>query len=230
MDRNEVAQLIDHTLLVAEATSNDIKKLCKEAKKYGFKSVCVNSYWVKKASKHVADSDVKVCSVVGFPLGAMSTEAKIFEAVQAVNDGASEIDMVVNVGAVKSGAWKKVSEEIYRLVKAVKDVDANVIVKVIFVTCLLTDAEKVELSHISNIAGADFTKTSTGFSTGGATVQDVKLMLAEGTIPVKASGGVRTLETLMSMVDAGATRIGTSNGVAIMKEFDGVENSAVEGY
>ena len=149
---------------------------------------------------------------------------------QAVNDGASEIDMVVNVGAVKSGAWKKVSEEIYRLVKAVKDVDANVIVKVIFETCLLTDAEKVELSHISNIAGADFTKTSTGFSTGGATVQDVKLMLAEGTIPVKASGGVRTLETLMSMVDAGATRIGTSNGVTIMKEFDGVENSAVEGY
>lgn len=230
MDKKDVANLIDHTLLLPEATSYDIKKLCKEAKKYGFKSVCVNSFWVKKAVNFLANSEVSVCSVIGFPLGAMSTEAKIFEAVQAVQDGASEIDMVANIGAVKSGLWKKVSNDIYSVIQAVKKNNNKVIVKVIFETCLLNENEKIELAHICKIAGADFTKTSTGFSIGGATVEDVKLLAKEGTIAVKASGGVRTLKTLLSMVESGASRIGTSNGVAIMKEFDGIANKKNEGY
>lgn len=230
MDKKELAQLIDHTLLVATATRDDVQKLCQEAIEYGFKSVCVNSFWVKKASKFLAGSNVKVCTVVGFPLGAMSTEGKAYEAVQAVNDGATEIDMVLNIGAVKSGDWKKASRDMHRVIKVVKDLNRDVIVKVIIETCLLTDEEKIEAVQFARLAGADFTKTSTGFSTGGATVKDVKLMLEHGGIPVKASGGVRTLESVLAMVDAGATRIGTSNGVAIVKELEGEPNASGEGY
>lgn len=230
MNKEEIAKLIDHTLLAQDATRADIEKLCKQAKKYGFYSVCVNSYWVSRATKELKGSDVKVCAVVGFPLGAMSTEAKVFEAVKAVEDGAREIDVVLNVGLAKSGNWKAAGKDLFRVVHAVKKVNKKVIVKVIIETCLLNDEEKREAVQYARLAGADFTKTSTGFSTGGATVEDVALMLQYGLLPVKASGGVRNLAKVLAMVDAGATRIGTSNGVSIIKEFDGVKNEESTAY
>ena len=230
MNKNDVAKLIDHTILVPTATRDDIKKVCAEAKEYNFQSVCVNSYWVKRAAKELKDSEVKVCSVVGFPLGAMSTEAKSFEAVQAIKDGADEIDIVMNIGLAKSGDWDKVKQDLIRVTHAIKVRKPYAIVKVIIETCLLTDEEKIKAVKAVKKAGADFSKTSTGFSTGGATVEDVKLMKANGVYNVKASGGVRNLATVEEMVKAGATRIGTSNGVAIMQEFDNVVNEENTAY
>lgn len=224
MNKTKVAGLIDHTLLTPGVTYDDVKRLCNEAIEYGFASVCVNSVWVEAAYRLLKRSNVKVCSVVGFPLGSMKAEAKTFEAVRAVMDGAEEIDMVVDLSAVKNHMWDYVTEDIRMLVEAVKRIDKSIIVKVIIETCLLTDDEKVEAVVAARNAGAAFTKTSTGFSTGGATVHDVKLMIENGHIPVKASGGVRSLADVETMVSAGATRIGTSNGVHIMEEFEGIEN------
>ncbi|MCZ9956081.1 deoxyribose-phosphate aldolase [Brachyspira hyodysenteriae] len=208
-------KLIDHTILRPDATIDEIRKLCIEAKEYGFYSVCVNSAYVNVAYNFLLHSDVKVCSVVGFPLGAMMKEAKAYETKVAVDSGADEIDMVVNVGFLKS---KKI-DLFERDIKKVRDACHASVLKVIIETCLLTDEEKVLACKIAKECGANFVKTSTGFSTGGATEHDVKLMReAVGKeIGVKASGGIKTYEDAIKMVEAGANRLGTSSGIAIMK-------------
>ena len=218
LSASEVAAVIDHTLLKPDATEAEIRKLCDEAREYGFASVCVNPSWVPLAAKLLKGSKSKVCTVVGFPLGATSTVAKACETQEALADGAKEIDMVINVGALKSGKRDEVENDV-RVIAGVAH-KAGAICKVIIETCLLSHAEKVLASQIAKTAGADFVKTSTGFSTGGATTEDVKLMretvgLAMG---VKASGGIRTLSDLRAMVAAGATRIGASAGVKIVQE------------
>lgn len=211
-----INKYIDHTLLKADATESEITVLCEEAKEYDFMSVCVNSSWVKKSAEILKDTDVKVCTVVGFPLGAASTEAKVFEAEQAVRDGATEIDMVINIGQLKSGNDEFVKEDIAAVVNATK---GEAITKVIIETALLTDEEKVNVSKLSKEAGADFVKTSTGFSTGGATIEDVKLMreTVGPDIGVKASGGVRDFAGAIDFIEAGASRIGASSGIAIVE-------------
>ena len=205
-----VAGMIDHTLLKQNASEEQIKKLCQEAKEYHFCSVCVNPCYVPLCYEELRGSGVKVCTVIGFPLGATTTKSKIFEANEAIENGANEVDMVVNVGKIKSGNWQFVKKDIADLVTAVH---GRAIVKVIIETCLLTDEEKVQE------AGADFVKTSTGFSTGGATVEDVALMrkTVGPDMGVKASGGVRGPEDAKAMIAAGANRLGTSAGVAIAK-------------
>lgn len=218
MTKAEVAQMIDHTLLKPEATKEQIKALCEEAKEYGFHSVCVNSSYVPYCAELLKDSGVAVCTVVGFPLGAMSTKGKADETEIAVKDGATEIDMVIHVGMIKSKDWDYVSEDIKAVVAAAGE---GVLVKVILETCLLTDEEIVEASKVAKAAGADFVKTSTGFSTGGATVKDVKLM-REAVGPelgVKASGGVRDAAFAKEVIEAGATRLGASAGVAILEDW-----------
>lgn len=212
----KINKLIDHTLLKADATSEQIVKLCNEALEYDFKSVCVNPGYVPLATLMLAGSDVEVCTVIGFPLGATSSEAKVLEATIAVEEGATEVDMVINVGKLKSGLDLDVFNEIRSIKLAVGQ---DIVLKVIIETSLLTDDEKVRACLLSKKAGADFVKTSTGFSTGGATVADVSLMrkTVGDVMGVKASGGVRTVSELEAMVKAGATRIGTSNGVAFVK-------------
>lgn len=207
-------QYIDHTVLKAAATGKDIEQLCAEARTHEFFSVCVNSAWVPLAKKLLAGSAVKVCSVIGFPLGAMSCEAKVFEAKTAVSQGADEIDMVINVGLLKAGQADAVRDEI----KAIKEAVGSRVLKVIIETCYLSDDEKVLACTLAVAAGADFVKTSTGFGTGGATVEDVQLMLntVAGKAKVKASGGVRDAETAMKYVEMGVMRLGTSNGIAIV--------------
>lgn len=211
-----IASYIDHTLLKPEATKEQIVKLCQEAAEYKFASVCVNPAWVSVSAKELSDSPVKVCTVIGFPLGASTSETKAFETADAIAKGAEEIDMVINIGALKSGDEELVKNDIKSVVESAK---GKAIVKVIIETCLLTDEEKAVASRLSKEAGADFVKTSTGFSTGGATVADVKLMreTVGPDLGVKASGGVRSLEDLQAMIDAGATRIGASSGVQIMQ-------------
>ncbi|WAA11505.1 deoxyribose-phosphate aldolase [Fervidibacillus halotolerans] len=218
-----LAKFIDHTLLKADTTGDQIEKLCSEAKEFGFASVCVNPVWVPKANELLSDSDVKVCTVIGFPLGATTTDTKVFEAKDAIEKGAEEIDMVINIGALKSGNTETVKTDIARVVEAAK---GKALVKVIIETSLLTDEEKVTACQLSVEAGTDFVKTSTGFSTGGATVEDVRLMreTVGPNIGVKASGGVRSLEDAKAMIEAGATRIGASAGVAIMKGLMGSED------
>ena len=213
-----IAKLMDHTLLKAEATRSDIVQLCREARENIFASVCVNGYWVPLAASELAGSEVKVCTVVGFPLGATSTEAKVAETEGALRAGAQEIDMVQNIGALRGGDDRAVEEEI-ALVAAVCH-RSGAIVKVILETSLLSDEQKVEACLLAKDAGADFVKTSTGFSTSGATVQDVALMRrAVGPeMGVKASGGIRSLDNVLKMLDAGATRIGASAGVKIVQE------------
>lgn len=215
----DYAKMIDHTILKADATVEQVEALCGEAMEYGFASVCVNSSFVPFCAEVLADSDVKVCTVVGFPLGAMSTAGKVMETRQAILDGADEIDMVVHVGMIKSGDWDYVESDIQEVVDVAKGKAA---VKVIIETCLLTDEEKVRVCQISRDAGADFVKTSTGFSTGGATAEDVALMrkTVGPEMGVKASGGVRTLAAAEAMVQVGATRIGTSSGIAIIEEAE----------
>ena len=207
-------KLIDHTLLKPDATPEQIIKLCEEAKAFDFMSVCVNPAYVPLASACLQGSDVKVCTVIGFPLGMNLTRNKIDEAKLAIAQGAEEIDMVINVGMLKANENDYVKEEI----KLLKEVAGKRVLKVIIETCLLTDEEKVRVCRLAKEAGADFVKTSTGFSTGGATPHDVKLMreTVGPDMGVKASGGVRTHEDLLAMVEAGASRIGTSNGTKII--------------
>ncbi|HIV80373.1 MAG TPA: deoxyribose-phosphate aldolase [Candidatus Avanaerovorax faecigallinarum] len=210
----------DHTLLKAEAKPVDIEKLCAEAKEYDFYSVCVNSCYVEEAAKLLKDTDVKIAAVVGFPLGACTTETKAFETEEACRGGASEVDMVLNVGMLKAGRDSYVEEDIRAVVRAAGKY--NAIVKVILETCLLTDEEVVKACNLSKTAGAHFVKTSTGFSSGGATVHHVSLMkkTVGETLQVKASGGIRDYETARAMIDAGADRIGASATVAIMEEAE----------
>jgi deoxyribose-phosphate aldolase len=213
-----VAALIDHTLLKAEATRNDIERICTEALQYRFASVCVNSVFVEQVSKALRNSSVKTCVVVGFPLGANLTAVKFDEARAALDLGALEIDMVIHIGALKAGNDAAVRGEIESLVRLVHERRATL--KVIIETALLSEEEKVRACHLARSAKADFVKTSTGFSTSGATIGDVELMRREvgREMGVKASGGVRTLDDLLNMVNAGATRIGSSNGVKILEE------------
>jgi deoxyribose-phosphate aldolase len=211
----DVAKYIDHTLLKPEATAEQIDQLCDEAKAHHFYSVCVNSSWVSRCAKRLQGSDVKICAVVGFPLGAMSGRAKNFETRHAVEDGAREIDMVINVGSLKSKDFKAVAEDIRWVRRACT---RNILLKVIIETALLNDDEKVLVCQIAKDAGADFVKTSTGFSHHGATVKDVMLMrrTVGPKLGVKAAGGVRSFEDAVAMIKAGATRIGTSSGVKIV--------------
>jgi len=213
---NDIASMIDHTLLKPEATEEQIKKLCHEAKRYGFASVCVNPCYVSLAAKELAGSPIKVCTVIGFPLGATTTEAKVSEAREAVKNGATEVDMVLNIGALKSGKVEYIRDEIKYVVESVKP---TALVKVILETCLLTEDEKVKACTIAKEAGADFVKTSTGFGGGGATVEDVRLMrrIVGTEMGVKASGGIRDHETAIKMIKAGASRLGTSASVAILE-------------
>ena len=206
---------IDHTILKATASSADVQKLCAEAIEHEFYSVCVNGCYVADAKHLLQGTDVKVAAVVGFPLGAMTTAAKVFEAKEAVENGASEIDMVINVAKLKDGEFDYVENEIRQINEAIRD---NVL-KVIIETCYLTDEEKVKACELSLVAKADFVKTSTGFGTDGATYEDVKLMksVVGDNAKVKASGGVRDKETAQKYVDLGAERLGTSSGIEIVK-------------
>lgn len=218
MNRMDLARYIDHTILKPDAKESDIIKLCKEALEYKFASVCVNASNVKLADSFLHGTDVKVCTVVGFPLGATTKETKAFEAAQAIENGASEVDMVINIGALKSGKLDVVEEDI----KAVANVcKGKALLKVIIETCLLTDEEKVTACELSKKAGANFVKTSTGFSTGGATAEDITLMRRSvgPEMGVKASGGIRNLETALAMIKAGATRIGASASISIVNEL-----------
>jgi deoxyribose-phosphate aldolase len=216
----QLAKTIDHTLLKPEAVPSQVEKLCSEAKEYHFAAVCVNATNVALCAELLKGTDVKVCSVVGFPLGATLPSVKAFETEQAISAGAQEIDMVLNIGALKAGNEKLVLEDIKAVVTAAHK--HNKIVKVIFETCLLTEEEKVKACLLSKEAGADFVKTSTGFNTAGATLEDVALMrkTVGEKIGVKAAGGVRTRDDVLAMVEAGATRIGTSGGVKIMEGLE----------
>lgn len=231
----EFSKYFDHTILKADASEEAVNAICLEAMKYNFASVCVNSYRTKQVANLLLDTDIDVCTVIGFPLGAMSTMAKKLETLTAIEDGATEIDMVINVGAVKDGDWELVKKDIAE----VKEVCANntmgreVVLKVILETCLLTEEEKIQACEVSVEAGADFVKTSTGFSTGGATVEDVALMrktvdakttameketgITRNRVKVKASGGIRDLATAKAMIQAGADRLGTSATVDIVE-------------
>ena len=231
----EFSKYFDHTILKADASEEDVNAICLEAMKYKFASVCVNSCRTKQVANLLLDTDIDVCTVIGFPLGAMSTMAKKLETLTAIEDGATEIDMVINVGAVKDGDWEFVKKDIAE----VKEVCVNntmgrdVVLKVIIETCLLTEEEKIQACEVSVEAGADFVKTSTGFSTGGAMVEDVALMrktvdakmiameketgITRNRVKVKASGGIRDLETAKAMIAAGADRLGTSATVDIVE-------------
>lgn len=212
----ELNKYIDHTLLKPEATKEQITKLCQEARQYDFASVCVNTCYVPLAKQLLAGSDVKVCCVVGFPLGAMDTVSKAFEAKTAVENGAQEVDMVINIGALKDKDYDYVTKDIAAVVEASKPA----IVKVIIEACLLTDEEKVEACKCSMNAKAEFVKTSTGFSTHGATSEDVALMkkTVGNVCKVKAAGGVRSYDDAMKMIEAGADRLGCSAGIKVMEE------------
>ncbi len=210
-----LAKTIDHTILKAVATEPQVRELCSEAREYKFASVCVNPVWVSLCAKELAGSGVPVCTVVGFPLGANTSEIKASEARLAVSQGAKEVDMVINLGAAKAGDWKYVEDDIRAVVQA----SGEAIVKVILETCYLTDAEKIQACQAASRAGARFVKTSTGFGTGGATVEDIRLMkkAVGGKLQVKASGGVRTYQEALQMLEAGADRIGASLSIAIVQ-------------
>lgn len=212
-----IGKTIDHTLLKAIGTADQVKELCVEAKKYGFASVCVNPGWVSLCARELSGSDVMVCTVIGFPLGANTSEIKAAEARLAVSQGANEVDMVINIGAAKGGDWKAVEDDIRSVVSAA----GKATIKVIIETCYLSDAEKVKACEAAAKAGAHFVKTSTGFGTGGATAEDVRLMkkTVGDRLKVKASGGIRSYHDAILMLDAGADRIGASSGVAIVSEL-----------
>ncbi|MFT8707781.1 MAG: deoxyribose-phosphate aldolase [Sporolactobacillus sp.] len=211
----DLARYIDHTALKADVTRTDILKLTAEAREYGFASVCVNPYWVSLAARELKNSEVAVCTVIGFPLGAATASAKAFEADDAIKNGADELDMVINIGALKAGEEDQVEEDIRAVVAAANQ---RAIVKVIIEACLLTDEEKKKACQLAVRAGADYVKTSTGFSHGGATVEDVRLMReAVGpTIGVKAAGGIHTRAEALALIEAGADRIGASAGIQIV--------------
>ncbi|MCT8975642.1 deoxyribose-phosphate aldolase [Clostridium sp. CX1] len=212
-----IAKMIDHTVLKPDTTKEQILKLIEEAREYKFASVCVNPVWVKTASEGLKDTGVDVCTVIGFPLGASTTETKAFETKDAIKNGATEVDMVINIGELKDKNDVYVEEDIRAVVEAAK---GKALVKVIIETCLLTEEEKVRACELSKKAGADFVKTSTGFSKGGATVEDIRLMrkTVGENIGVKASGGVHNKEEAMQMIEAGASRIGASASIAIVSE------------
>lgn len=212
------AKFIDHTLLKPESTRQQIDQIIDEAKEYNFKSICVNPTHVKYAAERLNDSDVLICTVIGFPLGATTTATKIFETEDAIKNGATELDMVINIGALKDGRFEDVQKDIEGVVGAAN----GKTVKVIIETVLLSDEEKVKASELAKAAGADFVKTSTGFAGGGATPEDVKLMkdTVGDELEVKASGGVRSLQDFNKMIDAGATRIGASAGVQIIQGLE----------
>lgn len=215
MQAEILAKFIDHTALTAEKTERDIIQLCHEAIQYGFYSVCINSGYIPIAKKMLASSSVKICTVVGFPLGAMLTQVKAFEASEAIQAGADEIDMVINVGWLKSGNWADVESDIQGVLAACGDKPLKVIIE----TCLLTETEIVQVCEICRKLQVAFVKTSTGFSHGGATVQDVALMKKTvGDIGVKASGGIRDNPTALAMIQAGASRIGASASIAILEK------------
>jgi deoxyribose-phosphate aldolase len=222
MEKNKIASMIDHTILKPEATSDMVKKLCKEALEYSFASVCVNPSFVSLSSELLKGSVVKVCTVIGFPLGASTSAVKAFETKDAIDNGAQEVDMVINIGKLKEKEYDYVRTDIEAVVKAA---GGRALTKVIIETSLLTDEEKITACRLAVEAGADFVKTSTGFSTGGATVSDIKLM--RETVGekkgVKASGGVKTLEAAEAVIQAGASRIGTSSSVAICEGYKGDE-------
>ncbi len=211
------SKYIDHTLLKATATYDEILKLCSEAKQYDFASVCVNPANVTFAHQLLEDSGVKVCTVIGFPLGANTKEVKAFEVIDAIKNGADEVDMVINIGMAKAHNWDAVYEDI----KAVVDAANGVLVKVIIETCYLTDEEKEIITNIIINCGADFVKTSTGFGTKGATVEDIKLLnkIVNGRIKIKAAGGIHSLKDAQDMISNGATRLGVSKSVQIMEEY-----------
>lgn len=225
----ELNKFIDHTLLKADATQEEIAKICEEAVEYNFMSVCINPVWIPVAKPLLAGSDVKICTVIGFPLGANSSAVKAYEASNAVEAGAHEVDMVINVGAAKAGDWETVGSDIKAVVDAVP---TDVIVKVIIETCLLTDEEKVAASLEAKKAGADYVKTSTGFSTGGATLADVKLMreTVGAQMGVKASGGVGNRAEALEMIEVGASRIGASKGIQIVSSDSASADSSDGSY
>jgi deoxyribose-phosphate aldolase len=218
MNKQELAGYIDHTILKPDTKEADVLKICREALEYKFASVCINPSYVKLANSLLKGTRVKVCTVIGFPLGATTKEVKAFEASQAINDGAAEIDMVINIGALKSGRLEAVEDDIRAVAEVCK---GKALLKVIIETCLLTEEEKVTACTLSKKAGADFVKTSTGFSTGGATTEDVALMrkTVGSEMGVKASGGIRNLDTALRMIEAGATRIGASASINIIEEL-----------
>lgn len=213
---SEISSIIDHTLLAPDASETDIKRICQEALTYGFASVCVNPYWMKLVSTILRNSPVKSCTVIGFPLGSNTTVVKSFETRNAVTVGAEEVDMVINIGALKSGHYDRVKDDIVGVVKASGPL---VKVKVILETSYLTDEEKVKASVLAMEAGADFVKTSTGFGPGGATARDVAIMrkVVDGYLGIKAAGGIRSYEKAIEMIEAGATRIGASAGIEIVR-------------
>lgn len=215
---NEVLGIIDHTILKPDATEEMIEKLCKEAKEYGFAAVCINPYYVSLCKKLLKDSKVKIATVIGFPLGANTSQTKAFEAKNAIENGCDEVDMVINIAALKSKDYFTVKEDIEAVVEAAK---GKALVKVIIETSFLDNEEKVKVCELSMESGADFVKTSTGFSASGATVEDVKLMkkVVGDKLGIKASGGIRDLETAKKMIEAGANRLGASSGVKIAKEL-----------
>ena len=218
MNKNEVAALIDHTLLKADASPEQVKHLCREARQYKFASVCVNPVYVRLAAEELHGSGVDVCSVIGFPLGATTTAIKLYESQRALTDGADELDMVINIGALKAGERDAVQTEIAELADAAHENGS--ILKVIIECALLSDEEKVLACQLAQVAGADFVKTSTGFSSGGATASDVRLMrqTVGPSMGIKAAGGIRSYADALTMVEAGATRIGASAGVRIVAE------------
>lgn len=213
----EMASYIDHTLLKPDASRDDILQICREAVKYRFASVCVNPSWIPLVSKQLKGTGIKTCSVISFPLGSETPEMKAMEASYVIGQGADEVDMVINIGAVKSGDWELAERDI----QAVTDVKRHALVKVIIETCLLTEDEKVKICKIAKQAGADYVKTSTGFSKGGALASDVALMrrTVGPDTGVKASGGIRTLEDAQNMLAAGATRLGASAGIEIISSL-----------
>lgn len=217
LSKQDLAKYFDHTLLKPEATQNQIDQLCAEAKEYGFYAVCVNPHYIARCQSLLSGSNVNIATVVGFPLGANTTTTKVFETKNAIENGATEIDMVLNIGDLKNENYDLVLEDIQQVVKAAKDFP----VKVILETCLLTDKEIVKACQICEKAKARFVKTSTGFSTGGATVEHIQLMkkTVGDRVLIKASGGIRDLKTTLAMIEAGADRIGASAGVNIINEL-----------
>ncbi len=220
-----INRMIDHTLLKAESSQDQIKQLCQEAKAHDFFSVCVQPTWISLCKEELAGSGVKIATVIGFPLGANTTETKVFEAKDAIEKGADEIDMVINIGALKSGQDQLVEDEI----RAIKEAIGDHILKVIIETCLLTEDEKIRACQLTLKAGGDYVKTSTGFSTGGAKLEDVKLMKdqVKDQAKVKASGGIRDFATAQKMVEAGADRLGVSAGIAIVEGEKNAESSGL---
>ncbi|GAB2324650.1 deoxyribose-phosphate aldolase [Alkalibacterium sp. m-11] len=217
---NKLAQMIDHTLLKADASAENFKQLCEEAKEYNFKMVAINSSPVKLCSTYLKDSNVSVGAAIGFPLGQTTIETKLFEIEDSIKNGADEIDYVINIGEVKNKNYKYIEEEMEKIIQLARK--NNVLSKVIFENCYLTDEEKIKVSEIAKRVKPDYIKTSTGFGTGGATLEDVKLMkkIVGDEVKVKAAGGIRDLETALAMIELGVERIGTSSGIKIIKELE----------